>query len=341
MDLKEALIAVSGAETLSRKDARAAMTYVMTGEATPAQLGALLAVMHLRGETVEEIAGFASALRDAAIKVHAPPDAIDTCGTGGDRSNSFNISTVAAIVAVAAGARVAKHGNRAASSACGSADVLEELGAAIDLGPTGVATCLDEVGLGFMFAPRYHPAMRHAAPVRRELGIRTIFNILGPLANPAGVRRQLLGVPSSALGETIARVLLELGTEFSLVVHGGGVLDEVSPSAPTMTWEVRNGKIRESTIAPEEVGLQPAVLDEIRGGDRKLNAEMARKVLGGVRGGTRTAVLLNAGAALYVAGVAAHVKEGVGLATKAIDDGSAKQRLEKFVATTQRLAGAA
>ena len=192
-----------------------------------------------------------------------------------------------------------------------------------------------------MFAPRYHPAMRHAAPVRRELGIRTIFNILGPLANPAGVRRQLLGVPSSALGETIARVLLELGTEFSLVVHGGGVLDEVSPSAPTMTWEVRNGKIREGTIAPEDVGLQAAVLDEIRGGDRTLNAEMARKVLGGVRGGTRTAVLLNAGAALYVAGVAAHVKEGVTLAAKAIDDGSATQRLERFVVTTQRLAGAA
>ncbi|HEX4745066.1 MAG TPA: anthranilate phosphoribosyltransferase, partial [Candidatus Limnocylindria bacterium] len=213
MDLKEALIAVSGAETLSREDARSAMTFVMSGEATPAQLGALLAVMHLRGETVEEIAGFASALRDAAVKVHAPPDAIDTCGTGGDRSNSFNVSTVSAFVAVAAGARVAKHGNRAASSACGSADVLEELGVAIDLAPAGVQTCLDEVGLGFMFAPRYHPAMRHAAPVRRELGFRTIFNILGPLANPAGVRRQLLGVPSSALGETIARVLLELGTE--------------------------------------------------------------------------------------------------------------------------------
>lgn len=341
MDLKEALVAVSSGETLSREDARTTMAHVMSGEALPSQLGALLAVMHLRGETVEEIAGFASALREAAVKVHAPPDAIDTCGTGGDRSNSFNISTVSAIVACAAGARIAKHGNRAASSACGSADVLEELGVAIDLDPAGVAASLDEAGFGFMFAPRFHPAMRHAAPVRRELGIRTIFNILGPLANPAGVRRQLLGVPSSALGETIARVLLELGTELALVVHGGGVLDEVSPSAPTMTWEVRGGRIREGTVAPEEVGLQPAVLDEIRGGDRALNAQMARSVLGGARGGTRTAVLLNAGAALYVAGVAVSVKEGAALAAKAIDDGAARQRLDTIVATTQRLAAAA
>jgi anthranilate phosphoribosyltransferase len=228
LDLKEALIAVSGAETLSRDDARAAMTLVMNGEATPAQLGGLLAVMHLRGETVEEIAGFASALRDAAVKVHAPPDAIDTCGTGGDRSNSFNISTVSAIVASAAGARIAKHGNRAASSACGSADVLEELGVAIDLGPADVATCLDEVGFGFMFAPRYHPAMRHAAPVRRELGIRTIFNILGPLTNPAGAQCHVMGVPNVALAEKMAHALARLGMRHALVVSAEDGLDDIS-----------------------------------------------------------------------------------------------------------------
>lgn len=339
MDTKAALVAVTGGETLSREDARAVMSSVMSGEASPAQLGALLGVLHLRGETVEEIAGFATALREASVKVHAPPDAIDTCGTGGDSSGSFNISTVAAIVAAAAGARVAKHGNRAASSACGSADVLEELGVAIDLGPAEVTTCLDEVGFAFMYAPRYHPAMRHAAPVRRELGFRTVFNVLGPLANPAGVRRQLLGAPTSALGETLARVLLELGAEVALVVHGGGSIDEISPAAPTMTWEVRGGRIREGTISPEAAGLRPGLLDEIRGGDRALNAEMARRVLSGNPGGTRTAVLLNAGAALSVAGLAPDVKEGVALAARAIDSGAAHERLERLVTVTRRLAG--
>lgn len=340
LDAKAALITIAGGGRLSRPEARTAMASVISGEATPAQLGALLAAMHMRGETVDEIAGFASALRDAAVPVAAPDDAIDTCGTGGDRSNSFNISTVAAIVAASAGARVAKHGNRAASSACGSADVLEALGVTIDLGPTEVAACLSEVGLGFMFAPRFHPAMRHAAPVRRELGIRTVFNILGPLANPAAVRRQLLGVPTPALGGTMARVLVALGADVALVVHGGG-LDEISPGGPTMTWEVRDGIVREGTISPQEVGLAPSPIDEIRGGDPTLNADIARRVLGGAAGGPRTAVLLNAGAALYVAGLASSLKEGVATAAQTLDSGAGAERLERFAATTGRLAVAA
>ena len=317
------------------------MSSVMSGEATPAQLGALLAAMHVRGETVDEIAGFATALRDAAVHVVAPADAIDTCGTGGDRSNTFNISTVAAIVAAAAGAHVAKHGNRAASSACGSADVLEALGVTIDLGPSDVVACLGEVGLGFMFAPRFHPAMRHAAPVRRELGIRTVFNVLGPLANPARVRRQLLGVPTPALGGTMARVLSILGAEKALVVHGRGALDEISPVGPTMTWEVAGGEVREGTLSPEDAGLTPAPLEELRGGDPAANAAIARRVLGGEPGAARTAVLLNAGAALYVADLAASVRHGAALAATAIDSGAAAERLARFVSTTERLAVAA
>ena len=232
MDAREAIAVVAGGRTLTRAEAESAMGSVMAGEATAAQLGALLAALAVRGETVDEIAGFAAGLRAAAVPVTIPDGAIDTCGTGGDRSGSFNISTVAAIVAAAAGARVAKHGNRAASSACGSADVLEALGVKIDLGPESVAACICDVGVGFMFAPRFHPAMRHAGPVRREIGIRTIFNVLGPLANPAGVKRQLLGVPSAALGGRMVTVLRELGAERALVVHSVDGLDEISPSGP-------------------------------------------------------------------------------------------------------------
>ncbi|HET8567913.1 MAG TPA: anthranilate phosphoribosyltransferase [Candidatus Limnocylindria bacterium] len=340
MDAKEALDRVLEHDTLTRDEAREAMSHVMSGEAPPAVLAALLATLHLRGESADEIAGFALAMRDAAVRVHAPPGAIDTCGTGGDRANTFNISTVSAVVASAAGARVAKHGNRAASSRCGSADVLEALGVAIDLGPDAVTTCLDRIGIAFMYAPRFHPAMKHAGPVRRELGIRTVFNILGPLANPAGVKRQVLGVPTSALGETMARVLSELGAERSLVVHGAGGIDEISPIGPTMVWDVRGTHIREETIEPRDLGLAPGIMDEVRGGEPALNAEMARRVLGGASGGIRTAVLLNAGAACYVAGLADTVKEGVGIAAETIDSGKAARRLDDLVALTTRLAEA-
>src|SRR5437870_7602674 len=313
------------------------MTSVMQGEATPAQLGALLAALAVRGETVEAIAGFAAAMRAAAVPVAIGAGAIDTCGTGGDRSGTFNISTVAAIVAAAAGARVAKHGNRAASSACGSADVLEALGVKIDLGPDGVARCVEEACVGLMCAPRCHPAMRRAGPVRREIGIRAVFNVLGPLANPAGVRRMLLGVPSPALGEKIARVLSELGTEHALVVHGEDGLDEISPSGPTRTWEVRGGSVREGRIDPKELGVAAARREEIVGGDPARNAAMARRVLGGASDGTRSAILLNAGAACYVAGLANDVRQGMKLAADAIDRGRATEVLERFITTSQRL----
>jgi anthranilate phosphoribosyltransferase len=339
MDAKDALATVASGRTLTRAEAESAMGSIMAGEATTAQLAALLAALAVRGETVDEIAGFAAGLRAAAVAVTVADGAIDTCGTGGDRSGSFNISTVAAIVAAAAGARVAKHGNRAASSACGSADVLEALGVKIDLGPESVAACIDDVGVGFMFAPRFHPAMRHAGPVRREIGIRTIFNVLGPLANPAGVKRQLLGVPSAALGERIVLVLRDLGAERALVVHSADGLDEISPSGPTRTWELRDGAIREGELAPEDAGLERAPPDAARGGDSATNARIARAVLSGTaRDGARTAVLLNAGAACYVAGLAADVRGGVTLAAKAIESGAATDTLDRWAARSRTLA---
>src|SRR5205809_1935052 len=312
----------------------------MAGEATPAQLGALLAALHIRGESVDEIAGFATALREVAVRVIVGGDAMDIVGTGADRSNSFNISTVSSLVVAAVGGRVAKHGNRAASSACGSADVLEALGVKIDLGPDGVARCVEEACVGFMFAPRYHPAMRHAAPVRSEIGIRTVFNVLGPLANPAGVRRMLLGVPAPALGEKIAHVLCELGTDHALVVHGEDGLDEISPSGPTRTWEVRGGRIAEGRIEPEDLGVIPVGRAEITGGDPAKNAEMARRVLEGAKDGTRAAILMNAGAACYIAGIARDLREGASVAADTIDRGAASDALALFVATSQRLGAA-
>ena len=337
MDAREALGVVAGGRTLTRVEAEAAMSSVMAGEATPAQLAGLLAALHVRGETPDEIAGFATAMRAQAIRVSVADGAIDVVGTGGDRSNSINISTLAGLVAAGAGGRVAKHGNRAASSACGSADVLEALGVRIDLGPDGVSACVAEVGVGFMFAPRFHPAMRHAAPVRREIGIRTVFNLLGPLANPAGVRRYVLGVASAAIGETMARALAELGAEHALVVYGTDGLDEISPSAETRTWEIRKGEVRAASLVPEDVDLARAPRSEIVGGAPATNARIAREVLGGAKNGARTAVLLTAGAATYVAGLAGSVREGVTVAARSIDSGSARDRLDRFVATSQRL----
>ena len=333
MDAREALGIVAAGRTLTRPEAEGTMASVMAGEATPAQLAALLAALAIRGETVDEIAGFAAGMRAAAVPVAIRVGALDTCGTGGDRSGSFNISTVAAFVAAAAGARVAKHGNRAASSACGSADVLEALGVKIDLGPEAVAACVEEVGVGFMFAPRFHPATRHAGPVRREIGIRTIFNVLGPLANPAGVTRQLLGVPSATLGERMVQVLRELGAERALVVHSAEGLDEISPSGPTRTWELSGGMVREGELTPEDAGLERAPRDSVRGGDSAVNAAIARAVLSGeARDGALTAVLLNAGAACYVAGLVDSLREGTRLAAAAIASGAARSRLERWVA---------
>src|SRR5256885_3397662 len=340
LDAREALGIVAAGRTLTRDEARSAMASVMAGEATPAQLGALLAALHIRGETVDEIAGCASALRDVVVRVTVTGDAIDIVGTGGDRSNSFNIATVSSIVTAAAGGRIAKHGNRAAPSACGSADVLEALGVKIDLGPEGVTRCVEDAHIGFMFAPRYHPAMRHAGPVRREIGIRTVFNVLGPLANPAGVRRILLGVPSPALGDKIADVLAELGTDHALAVHGEDGLDEISPSLPTRTWEVRDGSVREGRIEPEDLGVAPVGRAEIIGGDPTKKAPTARTVLARAQGGPRAAILLNAGAACYIAGIARDLREGASVAADTIDRGAASDALALFVATSQRLGAA-
>ncbi len=340
MDAREALGIVVSGRSLTRDEAQAAMTSVMAGEATAAQLGALLAALHVRGEAPAEIAGFASAMRAQAVRVDVADGAIDVVGTGGDRSNSINISTISSLVAAGAGGRVAKHGNRAASSACGSADVLEALGVNIDLDPAGVAACVADVGVGFMFAPRYHPAMRHAGPVRREIGIRTVFNLLGPLANPAGVRRYVLGVPTASIGETMALALSELGVEHALVVFGTDGLDEISPSAETRTWEIRGGDVRRGSLVPDDLGLARAARSEIVGGDAALNARIAREVLGGAPGGARTAVLLTAGAACYVAGLATSIREGVDAAAKSIDSDAARDRLERLVATSRRLGAA-
>lgn len=339
MDLKAAIGRVVEGKDLTRAEAEAVMTGIMQGEATPAQLGAFLAALHLKGESPEEIAGFVSTLRALSVRVElARPDAIDVVGTGGDGAGTFNISTVSAIVCAGAGAAVAKHGNRAASSACGSADVLEALGVKIDLGPKGVARCVEEVGVGFMFAPRFHPAMRHAAPVRRELGIRTVFNLLGPLANPARVRRQLVGAARPAIAALLARSLVALGTDHVLVVHGEDGLDEISPCGPTRLWEVRHGELEERTVRPEDLGLKPARREEVAGGGPERNREIAERVLGGQDGGARTAVLLNAGASLYVAGRVRSIRDGVAQAAEAIDSGRARATLARFVERSHELA---
>ena len=337
MDAKAALQAVASGRTLDRSEAESAMGSVMSGEATSAQLAALLAALAIRGETVDEIAGFAAGMRGAAVRVALNRDAVDIVGTGGSRVDSFNISTVASIVAAAAGAPVAKHGNRAASGRCGSADVLEALGVRIDLGPNEIARCVDDAGIAFMFAARYHPAMRHAGPVRREMGIRTVFNILGPLANPAGVRRTVVGVATRSIGEKIAHVLGELGADHALVVHGADGLDDISPTGPTETWELRGGDVRQGSIDPVELGLPLGAVADILSGDPAANAATTRSILGGEAGARRTAVLLNAAAALYVAGRARDLREGIAAAAAAIDSHAATERLALFVATSQRL----
>jgi anthranilate phosphoribosyltransferase len=275
-------------------------------------------------------------MRARAIRVEVPLDRlIDTCGTGGDGAHTFNISTTSAFVAAAAGARVAKHGNRAASSKCGSADVLAALGAEVELSPKGVAACIEEVGIGFLFAPAHHAAMRHVGPVRKELGVRTLFNLLGPLANPAGVRRQVVGVPAPQFVLVLARTLGELGAERAFVVHGHGGLDEISTAGPTMVAETRNGSVREMQVTPEELGVAPAPVAELRGGDAQRNAELLLAVLRGEKGPRRSAVLLNSAAAIAASGLCETLRDGVRLAEQAIDSGAALARVERFVQATK------
>ena len=332
MPLREQIKLAVERQHLSRAQASAAVDAMLEGRAPPAQIAALLVALRMKGETPEEIAGAVQALRSRVTRVEVSQDRlVDTCGTGGDGSQTFNISTAAAFVAAAGGARVAKHGNRAVTSKCGSADVLVALGVEVELTSEGVASCIEECGIGFLFAPRLHAGMKHVAPVRKELELRTIFNLAGPLANPAGARRQLLGVYAGSLVPVLARTLADLGCDRAFVVYGEDGLDEVSPSGPTLICEVRGGNVRRFEFSPEEAGLLRAPLSELRGGDAAVNAALLRGVLQGEPGPRRSAVVLNAGAALAAAGVCETIPEGVRLAEQAIDSGAALDRLEMLV----------
>ncbi len=342
MNIREAIDAiVTHRRDLAEDEAANVMRGIMTGEASPAQIGAFLAALRMKGETVEEVAGMARVMREHSLRVAVDGALVDTCGTGGDSHGTFNVSTAAAFVAAGAGARVAKHGNRAMTSSCGSADVLEALGAKIGLTPEQVAGCIEQAGIGFMFAQVFHPAMKYVAPTRREIGIRTVFNILGPLTNPAGARSQLLGAARPELAEMIAAVLARLGTHHALVVHGQEGLDEISLAGKSTVHEVCDGAVRSYEITPEDVGLPPAPLEAVRGGTPDENAARLRGVLGGERGPLRDIVVLNAAAALVAADIAGGMAEAVEKAAAAIDSGAARDRLEQFVAVSRSFAESA
>jgi anthranilate phosphoribosyltransferase len=325
---------------LAEGEAEQLMRAIMAGEATPAQIGAVLALLRQRGEAVAEIVGFARAMRDQATAVKPPRGTVlDTCGTGGDGACTFNISTLAALVAATAGVCVAKHGNRSVSSRVGSADLLEALGVQLELSPEGVADSMRCTRFGFLFAPIHHRAMRHAAGPRRELGVRTVFNLLGPLTNPAGATHQLLGVYDRALVPKLAEVLRQLGCERALVVHGHDGLDEISTAGPTAVAELRGGRIELGTWHPEDVGLPRHPVEALRGGDVEANVQICRRVLDGVPGAARDAVMLNAGAALYVAGAVDDLWKGVQEARLLLESGQVRSKLAEIVEFTQRLAG--
>jgi anthranilate phosphoribosyltransferase len=318
---------------LTRDEAREAMNTIMSGEATPAQIGGFLVALRLKGETADEIAGCAEAMRSHVLPVRPRrDDLVDTAGTGGDGGRTFNISTAAALVAAAAGAGVAKHGNRAVSSASGSADVLEALGFSLELPPDRIAQSIDELGFGFLFAPTHHPAMKHAAPVRKELAARTVFNVLGPLTNPAGARAQVVGVYSPDLVRTLAEVLAALGARRAFVVHGAGGIDELSPAGPNLVCEVLDGGVRDREIDPLELGVVRCAPEALRGGSPEENAQAIRDVFSGADGGRRDAILLNAAGAIAAGGHAEDLREGLELAREAVDSGAAAERLEALIA---------
>jgi anthranilate phosphoribosyltransferase len=338
--LRDTLRKAASGEAISEGEAERALETIMEGTAPPAATAALLTALRVRGETVPEIVGFARAMRRFAAKVEAPENVVDTCGTGGDAKGTINISTAAAFVARGAGAVIAKHGNRAATSRAGSADVLEVLGAEIELVPEQVSRCIEAAGIGFMFARTHHPAMRFVAPVRAELPFRTIFNLLGPLTNPAGARRQLVGVFGRAYVRPVAEALAALGAEKALVVHGTDGMDEITVTGKTAVAEVGDGGIEEYELSPADLGLARHSPDGLLGGDAHLNARVLRDVLSGEEiGAARDVILANAGAAVYVSGRAETIKKGVNLAEKAVDSGAALEALEVFVKTTRRLSG--
>ncbi|HWB21893.1 MAG TPA: anthranilate phosphoribosyltransferase [Gaiellaceae bacterium] len=335
--MQKSLAQLLEGKDLPRAEARRVMDTIMSGEATPAQIGGFLVALRLKGETAEEIAGCAEAMRAHVLAVRPKrDDLVDTAGTGGDGANTFNISTAAALVAAAAGAAAAKHGNRAASSATGAADVLEALGFRLEQPPARIEQSIDELGFGFLFAPAHHPAMKHAGPVRRELNTRTIFNVLGPLTNPAGARAQVIGVYSPALVPTIAHALVALDARRAYVVHGAGGIDELSPTGPNLVAEVENGAVREYELDPLDLGIERADQADLAGGDAAFNAAALRAVLGGGgSAGHRSAVLLNAAGAIAAGGHAADLREGLVLARTAIDSGAATERLDQLIAFSQ------
>jgi anthranilate phosphoribosyltransferase len=336
--LIEAIGKLVRGESLTEAEASAAMESIMSGDATPVQIAGFVIALRIKGETAEELTGLARTARALATPIDAGDGLVDTCGTGGDGTGTFNISTLAAVVAASCGARVAKHGNRAASSTCGSADVLEALGVKIDLGPEGVARCIEEAGIGFLFAPVFHPSFRFATAPRRELGVRTVFNILGPLCNPAGASRQALGVADGALAPVMADVLSRLGVERALVFHAEDGMDELSTVAPSHVIELEDGRRHEYVLDSVEVGLPRATAEAVRGGGAAENAAIATDLLAGGTGPRRDILLLNAAAALRVAGLAPDWKEGLALAAEAIDRGRAAATLERWVAVSQAVA---
>ena len=333
-DLKSIIAKVATGATLSRDEAASAFDRMMSGEATPSQLGGLLMALRVRGETIDEITGAVSAMRAKMLKVKAPAGAIDVVGTGGDGSGSVNVSTCAAFIAAGAGVPVAKHGNRALSSRSGAADVLAALGVKIDLSPEQVSRCVTEAGIGFMFAPAHHPAMKNVNPTRVELATRTIFNLLGPLSNPAGVTRQMVGVFSRQWVQPLAQVLKNLGSESVWVVHGSDGLDEITLTGPTFVAALENGAIRSFEVSPEDVGLKRVPGEALKGGDAAANAVALRSVLAGQPSPYRDVALLNAAAALIVAGRAKDLKEGMALGIRSLNEGAAAERLQQLVAVS-------
>jgi len=335
--IREAIDTLVAGQSLTMEQAAAVMNEIMGGEATPAQFGAFVTALRLKGETVEEIAGMAKVMRERAVPIAVSEPVVDTCGTGGDAWGSFNISTAAAFVVAGAGLKVAKHGNRSMSSICGSADVMEALGIRIDLGAEQVQKCLEKVGIGFMFAPNFHPAMKYAAAPRREIGIRTVFNILGPLTNPAGAKAQVLGVAEGSLTMKMAQVLELLGCHHALVVHGEDGLDEITPGGRTTVCELKGGTINSYSLAPEDLGFQRADRESLKGGSAQDNAGLLRKVLEGEKGPRRDIVLMNAAAAIMAGDRAENLEQGIRIAAEAIDSGKALEKLDGLIKISQSL----
>ena len=335
--IRDAIAALVEGRDLTSDEAAQAMSEIMEGDTTPAQIGAFLTALHVKGETADEIVGMARAMRERSLRVEVEGQVVDTCGTGGDSSGSFNISTTVGLVLTGAGIKVAKHGNRAASGTTGSADVLEELGVKIDLGPEGVKRCIEETGFGFMFAQTFHPAMRFVAAPRREIGIRTVFNFLGPLTNPAGAGAYLMGVGDPGLAPKVPQVLNGLGAAHALIVHGQDGLDEISLAAPTDVWELKEGAVSSYTVTPDDFGLDSVDNDSLKVAGVAESASTLREVLAGSPGPARNVVLANAAAALIAADRATTLREGVELAANAIDTGRANAALDSLITLSQEL----